>query len=241
MLDSLPPEADDLAVELSPLLRAALLTLEYMEVNDPIGLTPSKALKRYFVEWAAEAFAWPKYTAADLYSLNKVLNEIDFPPLLVLHDLLVGLKLARHHKGAMQISKWGTKIRHRPGVVLAILAERLMHRYDHSQHSRFGDTIVGNWDIFINVINVEAHAGCSDDHLCQVLYGSSLDDGDLGRSRIRSAFYIQVLRPLAWLGLLQEHDVRTAQRRERFFTKTPLWPLALKLETDRHLPDLVVN
>ena len=93
MIGILSPEAENLAVEISPLLRAALLTLEYMEVNGSIGLTPSKALKRYFVEWAAEAFAWPKYTAADLYSFNKVLNEIDFPPLVVLHDLLVGLKL----------------------------------------------------------------------------------------------------------------------------------------------------
>ncbi|RJT23302.1 hypothetical protein D5I55_10850 [Chakrabartia godavariana] len=168
MISLIPPEEDELAIDNSPLLRAALLTLEYMDTSGPIELTPSKALKRYFVEWAAEAFAWPKYTAADLYSMNKVLNEADFPPLVVLHDLLVGLKLARHYKGAMQISKWGTKVRHRPGVVLAVLAERLLHNYDHSQHTRFGDTVFGNWDIFFNVINVEAHGGCSDDHLCQV-------------------------------------------------------------------------
>ncbi len=241
MIGILSPEAENLAVEISPLLRAALLTLEYLEVNGSIGLTPSKALKRYFVEWAAEAFAWPKYTAADLYSFNKVLNEIDFPPLVVLHDLLVGLKLTRHQKGVMQISKWGTKIRHCPGAALAILAERLMYGYDHSQHSRFGDSIVGNWDIFINVINVEAHAGCSDDHLCQALYGSNCNDGGLGFSRIRSAFYIQVLQPLLWLGLLQEHVVGEGLKRERIFTKTPLWSLALTLETDRHLLDLVVN
>jgi len=241
MIGIISPEAENLAVEISPLLRAALLTLEYMEVNGSIGLTPSKALKRYFVEWAAEAFAWPEYTAADLYSFNKVLNEVDFPPLVVLHDLLVGLKLARHQKGVMQISKWGTKVRHHPGTVLAILAEHLMHGYDHSQHSRFDDTIVGNWDIFINVINVEVHAGCSDDHLCKALFGSNANEGSLGHSRVRSAFYIQVLRPLLWLGLLQEHVVGEGLNRERMFTKTPLWSLALKLETDRQVPDLVVN
>ena len=241
MIGIISPEAENLAVEISPLLRAALLTLEYMEVNEPIGLTPSKALKRYFVEWAAEAFAWPEYTAADLYSLNKVLNEIDFPPLVVLHDLLVGLKLARHQKGVMQISKWGTKVRHRPGTVLAILAEHLMHHYDHSQDSRVDDVIVGNWDIFINVINVEAHAGCSDDHLCQALFGSNARDGGLRYGRVRSAFYIQVLRPLLWLGLLHKHVVGDGLNQERIFTKTPLWCLALKLKTDRHLPDLVVN
>lgn len=241
MIALIPPESENLAVKLSPLLQAALLTLEYMDTSGPIELTPSKALKRYFVEWAAEAFAWPKYTAADLYSMNKVLNEVDFPPLVVLHDLLVGLKLARHYKGAMQISKWGTKVRHRPGVVLAVLAERLLHNYDLSQHTRFGDTVFGNWDIFFNVINVEAHGGCSDDHLCQVLYGSSKERDGIAHSRTKSAFYVHVLRPLVWLGLLQEHTVGDGLERERIYTKTPLWAVALKLETDRHLPVLVVN
>lgn len=69
---------DNPDLALSPLLRGALLTLDYIETNGPIGLTPLKALKRYFVQWAAEAFAWPFYEPEDLYYLNKVLNEQDF-------------------------------------------------------------------------------------------------------------------------------------------------------------------
>lgn len=97
------------------------------------------------------------------------------------------------------------------------------------------------WDIFFNVINVEAHGGCSDDHLCQVLYGSSKERDGIAHSRTKSAFYIHVLRPLVWLGLLQEHGVGSGLERERIYTKTPLWAVALKLETDRHLPELVLN
>lgn len=52
---------DNPDLALSPLLRGAQLTLDYIETNGPIGLTPLKALKRYFVQWAAEAFAWPFY------------------------------------------------------------------------------------------------------------------------------------------------------------------------------------
>jgi hypothetical protein len=43
----------------SPLLRAALLTLQYTQDNGSIPLTPSKAFKRVFVHWAAEHFDWP--------------------------------------------------------------------------------------------------------------------------------------------------------------------------------------
>ena len=37
-----------------------------------------------------------------------------------------------------------------------LLAKTLLCVLDHSQYTRFGDTLVGNWDIFLNVINVEA-------------------------------------------------------------------------------------
>lgn len=106
----------------SPLLKGALLTLAYIETNGPIDLTPSKALKRYFVESAAEAFSWPHYTAEELYYLNKVLNEADFVPLMMVHDLLISLKLARHQKGAMHIAKLGKQLR-----ADAHIAQRQVH------------------------------------------------------------------------------------------------------------------
>jgi hypothetical protein len=93
MIDFEPITDNEPALAHSPMLKAALLTLGYIEANGPIWLTPSKALKRYFVEWAAEEFSWPYYTAPELYDMNKVLNERDFMPLVVLHDVLVATKL----------------------------------------------------------------------------------------------------------------------------------------------------
>ena len=69
-----PISDDEPALVHSPMLKAALLTLDYIESNGPIGLTPLKALKRYFVAWAAEAFAWPHYTAAELYDRTFITN-----------------------------------------------------------------------------------------------------------------------------------------------------------------------
>ena len=106
-----PPLASAIEIELalqhSPLLRAALHTLGYIEANGPIALTASKAFKRYFVEWAAEVFEWPYFTVADLHAVNKVLNEQDFLPLVVLHDLPIATKLARHYKGHLALTNQG--------------------------------------------------------------------------------------------------------------------------------------
>ena len=50
-----PITDDEPALVHSSMLKATLLTLGYIEENEPIGLTPLKALKRYFVAWAAAA------------------------------------------------------------------------------------------------------------------------------------------------------------------------------------------
>lgn len=219
----------------SPLLKAALLTLGYIDANGPIGLTPSKALKRYFVTWAAEEFAWPHYTAPELYDINKVLNEQDFLPLVVLHDVLIVTKLARHYKGTLQITKLGRELSKKPGELWALLARYLLFQIDHSQYTRFDERPMGSWDIFLNVINVEADMGASEGRLCSVLYGG--DEQDFRRHSYMTAFafYAHVLRPLCWAGLLAEHRTGRGFDQREMFTKTPLWATALKLDTDRHL------
>ena len=227
---------DNPDLALSPLLRGARLTLDFIEAHGPIGLTPLKAMKRYFVQWAAEAFAWPFYEPEDLYYLNKVLNEQDFPPLMVLHDVLLSAKLVRHAKGAMHCTKLGKQLKSKPGELWTVLADHLL-ALDHAPYTRHEDSVVGNWDIFLSVINVEAHNEASKDRQSSILFGSE-PEGDLHDHRLRAAFYIHVLRPLTWLGLMQEHRIGSGRERQEVFTKTPLWAAALALETDRHLENL---
>lgn len=232
MIPFKPIKDDEPALIHSPLLKAALLTIGYIENNGPIGLTPSKALKRYFVQWAADAFAWPNYTREDLYAVNKVLNEADFPPLVVLHDVLLTAKLARHYKGAIQLTSLAKKLKARPAELWTLLAGTMLHALDHSQYTRFGDTLVGSWDIFLKVINVEARHSVTEERLCSVLFGVREEDIWRADYRLAAAFYLHVLRPLCWVGVLDEYRIGKGLSRRELFAKTPLWPVALELETD---------
>jgi hypothetical protein len=225
---------DEPALVHSSLLKAVLLTIAYIESNGPIGLTPSNAFKRYFVKWAVEAFAWPEYTAQDLYAFNKVLNEADFLPLLVMHDVLLTAKLARHNKGAMQLTRLAKELKSQPAKLWTLLANTMLCVLDHSQYTRFGDTLVGNWDVFLNVINVEAQGGVSEGRLCSILFGVPEDDIWRADFRLAAAFCIHVLRPLCWVGLLVEYQIGESLSK-RGVMKTPLWLAALALSTDNDL------
>jgi hypothetical protein len=52
-----------------------------------------------FVVWAVDALRWPRYTAKEIYIVNKVLDEVDFSPLCYLHELLLAAKLIRQPRG----------------------------------------------------------------------------------------------------------------------------------------------
>jgi len=227
MIDFRPIDSDDAALAHSPLLRAALLTVSYIDENGPITLTGSGALKRYFVEWAAAAFAWPYYTASDLFAVNKVLNEPDFPPLTILHEVLISTKLARHYKGALRLTKLAHVLRAQRGELWAVLTRYLLFVLDHARYPRVGGLIIGDWDTLLNVLNIEAQMGFTEKRLCTVLFGA-----DGGKDyRIASMIYVHVLQPLCWVGLLDEHRGEHYSV-ERLYTKTPLWRAALALETD---------
>ena len=61
----LKPLPDDVAIlDQSHVFRGARLILAYVTEHGPIPLTPSKAFKLIFVNWAAEAFVWPHWTVA---------------------------------------------------------------------------------------------------------------------------------------------------------------------------------
>ena len=214
------------------MLRAVGLTLDHIDANGPIALTPSLALKRYFVEWAAEAFAWPLYTAEDLYAVNKVLNEVDFPPLAIMHDLLLSTRLARHRQGALHMTRLAQQLRSDPAALWTLLAKQFLFATDHTGYTRFGDWPFGNWDIFLNIINVEAEQGLTEPHLVKTLYGLERQ-GVYDREYYDHAGFLftHVLRPLNWIGFLAETS-GSDRRSDKTYWKTPLWRACLQLSTD---------
>lgn len=229
-----------LALRLSPLLRAAKLTLDYVLEHGPIPLTPNKAFKRVFVTWAAEQFDWPGMTAADLFRVNKVLNEQDFPPLEMLHHLLLDLKLGRHLKGQFTLTKQGKALAADPVQLFAHIIPPYLFEMDHSYYARFADRPFGKWDVWLNVINVEAENGATETKLFEVFYGKQ-PDSSVESWRERSAFYANVLRPLCAAGFLTEHDITGSPRADTEYFKTQLWRSVLKLDTDNMLPPRAVH
>ena len=93
----------------APLCVNAMRVIEYAQENGGIPLTKSGAFNRKFVHWAAVAFNWPGYTAEELYRVNKVLNEDDFLPLMVIHHLFWLAKIGRHYKGKLLLTPKGRK------------------------------------------------------------------------------------------------------------------------------------
>ena len=230
---------DDPLLLTSPLIRGVLKTAEYIAANGGIALTKSGAFNRKFVHWAAAEFDWPGYSEDELFSINKVLNEWDFPPVGDIHALLKGLKLARHYKGKFLLTKAGKELVKQPGRLLSELVPNFLFRLDHGAHLRAEDQILGNWDIFLNVINVEADHGTSRSALRKTLYGDP-DPSDSFHDSIASTLYVTVLRPLCWAGLLKEEEPHRLLSDERF-TKTELWRRTLRLDTDTHLRPRVVH
>lgn len=222
---------DDPVLAHSPMVKGAMNILEYVAEQGPIDLTLSKGFKRYFVHWAAKEFFWPGMTEEDLFRVNKVLNEYDFPPLVELHDLLIHLKIGRHYRKAFHVTKAGQGLVGRPGKLFGILTPFYLFEINHSFDSRFPDGLPGNWDIFLNVLNVEAEDGISPDEYAQILYGPKSDDEGTHRPVV-SSLYSQVLLPLCWTGLLSEHRSDRGYLSDRVYIKTPLWKAALQLETD---------
>jgi hypothetical protein len=220
------------------MIRGIEHTLAYIAGNGPIALTPSGAFKRVFVEWAAETFDWPGHRPADLYAVNKLLNEWDFFPLAAIHDIMLALKLGRHFKGEFRLTPLGKTFVGDPGRVFGLVAPFYLFRVDHAHHSRLTEErLFGNWDLFLTVINVEAQGGISAQRLREVLYG--LPEPGPRYDPIAGQLYVEILRPLCWHGLLQVIGEERMASRDNVYAKTPLWHAALRLDTDASLQPIV--
>lgn len=231
------PSDDDSALDQSKLLHALRQTIRYADEHGGIGLTQTKAFNRKFAHWAADNFGWPDYSTDRLLSIQKVLNEWDVPPVGVIHDVMTIAKWGRHTKGMFKISKSLSVLNASRGKLFIALVEQFLFRYNHDRFSRSDFTAPGNWDIFLNIINVEAQHGLTEAHLLKTLYG--LDDPndpfDRDYSNHRWFLISNVLRPLTWIGFLAETRASEERHADRFYWKTQLWSKCLELDTDRYL------
>ncbi|WP_116600044.1 hypothetical protein [Primorskyibacter marinus] len=223
---------DNPVLQLSPLLRAGLRTMEYAAENGGIGLTATKAFQRRFVHWAVEHVNWPGFGLEEAFSVSKVVNEYEFPPIQIVHYLLLQRKLGRHYKGKFLLTKKGKGLLKSPAQLFHELMPFFILEVDHSSYARLDERPIGNWDVWLNVMNVELEAGLSEKQVYGLFYGEGPDWGNAGW-REMAVFSSYVLKPLEWAGLVSVHEVEGSDGRSWMHFKTPLWGEALRLETDK--------
>ncbi|WP_028744444.1 hypothetical protein [Rhizobium mesoamericanum] len=237
MLPEIKLQGDVDVAALSPLLRGMILALSYADTQEGIGLTATGAMNRKFVHWAAVHFHWPDYTADDLYSVNKVLNESDMPPLWVVRDMLRHLKLLRRKKDTLLPTKRGRDFLLRPKAYFDLVATDYLYSYIHDgQRQEEVRDRVRWWRLFLNLINIKARQGCSLKDLVSLLYPSisyhSETEMTVEAWTLKSQFRYNVIRPLCWLGLLHEDRNGLPLWQDGTYHKTPLWAACLQLESD---------
>ena len=117
---------------------------------------------------------------------------------VIVHDLMIVMKLGRHVKGKFQVLKKAKALASNRGAFFANLAETYLFRYNHARTARSEFTAPGNWDIFLNIINVEAEQGLTEPHLIKTLYGLERQ-GVYDREYYDHAGFLftHVLRPLS--------------------------------------------
>lgn len=215
----------------SPMCVNAMTVLTRANDDGGITLTKSGAFYRKFVTWAAEVFCWTGYEAEKLYVVNKVLNEPDFPPLAIMHELLVGARLMRHYKGKARLTKAGKAIIGDYGALQTELFDTFFLALDHGAYERF-PIEYDEADIahFLGAIHNRLDGWVS----LTELAGWCLPLDLITRYRFGpledACYYLlsRLIRPLLWLGMIEEMPTEDRLRiEERQYRKTPLFDLLL--------------
>jgi hypothetical protein len=207
----------------SALVRSIHLTLKYCRDENGLELTQTGRLKRKYVDPLVRSFEWPHYNIEDFYAVSKVMNADDFPPIILVHDLLRHQKLVHHYKGRMKLTKTGNNFCNDTPALFQMIIPAYLFEVDHMAFSRMGEQPLGNWDIWLNVLNVAADHSARLDRLYSELYGPTQDIAHYQSRRDLYGFYNGVIEPLIWAGLLSEQRAANEGTETRLISKTPIW------------------
>jgi hypothetical protein len=225
---------DEEALAGSRLCGAAMTVLRCATGPGGIGLTKSGAFNRKFVTWAVDEFQWPHYTATDLAVVNTILNEDDVPPLSYLHELLLAAKLIRHTKHHVLLTKTGREHLGQPGRLQVLLFETFFTRFDFAGHERW-PIEMPNADTFhfLGVIHTQLADWVAYPQFAASCLPIFVLPAQRGTPEEDAMFYLatRLVRPLTWLGLLEEEEARRYQPiQTRRLRKTALFDRFFRFE-----------
>lgn len=224
--------ADDPVLDSSPLVRALdFLAAKFDEFPNGIPLTKSLAFKRDLVAEAIAEIQWPDWTEQQIYHgymQIKVADEQHFEPFWRLHQHLLDLRLVRHYKGKLLLSKTGKTLFANRFARFDRLAQYVLFEDPHRLFMRQEHGVFGSWDVWLNVMDIETTHGATGKHITDTFYGVEVEPNEFDprTSRLHSS----VLEPLIYCGLLDENRDSGRKLVERVYSKTQLWQSYLQLD-----------
>jgi hypothetical protein len=242
--------ATDLTVnelDASAVARNALHLLRHAARGDGLKLTATGNLARTVVADAIDLFDWPDFDRAEVFRLNKVINEPDFLPLHFVRLVAEAARLVRRDRGFLKPTVLGRDLSKEPQwrALLAILFHVAGW---HCKLSYFGHGLHGAWPqrdigVILWSLSVAARDWESRERLtrlCAVPINGVLDARwDSGSMAMEA----RILRPLLWFGLLEHrHEAPSGDRYggHHFFRKSALFGrfVQFDVETERASPAL---
>jgi hypothetical protein len=200
-----------------------------------LKLTATGNLSRRVVAEMVEVIEWPGLDKAELFALNRVINEPDFLPVHFVRILLQGTKLLRTHRGTLVPSRLGKEMvaPERHGALQALLFHvALWHfslgYFDRNPIEAWPQTHTGVvlWSLSVSANDWTDRETLT--RLCTIPVAGVVEaDWDLGSY----AMDFRILRPLTWFGLLEHRKEATGDRREqRLYRKVALFDRFLKFD-----------
>ena len=91
---------------------------------------------------------------------------------------------------------------------------------------KFG--LIGNWDLWFNVLDIETTCWASGKQLTETFYGAADEPNEFDPRTHR--LHLCVLKPLMYCGLLEENRDSGRKLIDRIYRKTELWNAYLQLD-----------
>ena len=209
-----------------------------------LPLTATGNLSRAVVAEMCKLIEWPHYDQAHAFRLHKVINEPDFLPLYVVHQLAEAAKFVRPRRGKLAATPLGKSMlsEARQGCLPAILFHLA---FWHMDLSDFGRGLVGSWPQADAGVVLWSLSICGNDwqsaekltRLCtlptQPMFSGSWDPTTY-------AMEAKILRPLLWLGLLEHRSEKISGSRfdgRHFYRKLKLFDRLLTFRVQVELPE----
>lgn len=221
-----------------PMVIAARLLLDLAVKQGGLVLTPAGFLKRADVWHVFDQTEWPGYDKAETLAMNKVINEQDAYGVFFTRMALQAAGLLRKRAGVLKATRVGKSML-ADEAAPALLGELFQAVFWRMNLQDFDRNPLQFWpqhhaSLVLWCVSVTAHRWSSAEHLTPLCTIMETIGEPVAHDLPGFAMATRILRPLAWLGLMESRRQKRASGwgHEEDFRKTPLFDQMLKFRVE---------